>query len=89
MARPQKRILRQTLQPGTWRQLSVIQSDGFWIVVYRMKPFTLSSELVDRVFTTSRVYPKLGYANPGHAYSLARKLNDWFNCEDFTVAQVA
>ena len=33
-------------------------------------------------------YKKVSFSNPGHAHNLAKKLNDLFNCEDFSVVKL-
>jgi hypothetical protein len=30
-------------------------------------------------------YKKVSFSNPGHAHNLAKKLNDMFKCQDFSV----
>ena len=33
-------------------------------------------------------YKKTSFSNPGHAHNLALKLNDMFNCDQFTVMKL-
>jgi hypothetical protein len=34
-------------------------------------------------------YKKTSFSNPGHAHNLASKLNEMFNCNEFTVYKLS
>jgi hypothetical protein len=88
MSRPQRPILLQQTLGNTWKELTLIESEGYWAVVYQDQPFTLRTEQIDVAVNNARKYPKTVFPNPGHAHNLARKLNRWFDTELFTVRKI-
>ena len=61
-------------------------------------PVIIHKDYYDRVFTEvgdddvvifGPKYKKVSFSNPGHAINLAKKLNDLFNCTEFTVVKLS
>jgi hypothetical protein len=53
-------------------------------VFYKEKPFNLKSANALTNYPGPK-YKKVSFSNPGHAHNLAKKLNEMFKCQDFTV----
>jgi hypothetical protein len=88
MSRRPPQILLQQMLGTTWKQLTIVESQGLWAVVYQDQPFGYRTEQMGVADLPDRKYPKTVFPNPGHAVNLARKLNRWFETEDFTVKKI-
>jgi hypothetical protein len=73
---------------NTWKQLTIVESQGLWAVMYQDEPFGFRTEQTGVTELPDRKYPKTVYPNPGHAHNLARKLNRWFETDVFTVRKI-
>lgn len=72
---------------ATYRTESVLMSEGIWAVFYDGKPFNLrSSDYLNR--GQGPKYKKVSFSNPGHAFSLARRLNKKFRTDKFAVIKL-
>ena len=86
MSRPAAKTLLKQRIGQTHDQITVTEQTGYWIVVYQDQPVNL---LRDSIYGfDSKKYIKNGWANEHSAHTLAKKLNRWFDTEDFTVRQV-
>ena len=71
----------------TYRAEQVLDAEAIWAVFYKNKPFNLKS-LNSLTNYPGPKYKKVSFSNPGHAHNLSQKLNDMFDCQDFTVIKL-
>lgn len=83
MSRPKPTILAEHSE-GLYRSDQVLASDGIWAVFYKNRPINLRS-INTLISYPGPKYRKVSFSNPGHACNLARKLNDQFSSQEFTV----
>lgn len=84
MSRPKPTILLQHVDKNTYRSEQILESEAIWAVFYKDKPFNLRSEHTLNADSATK-YKKTCFNSPGHAHSLAKKLNKMFKCQDFSV----
>lgn len=92
MARPKPKVLLEWEDPDSYSGIDVCESEGFsyFAVLYQEKPFQLRRHLNVEVQAPGNTkYPKTVFANAGHAFNLADRLNKYFNTTDFTVHRLA
>ena len=87
MSRPKPKILLEHLDKKTYRAEQILDAEAIWAVFYKNKPFNLKSLNAITNYPGPK-YKKVSFSNPGHAINLSKKLNDLFNCEDFTVVML-
>lgn len=87
MSRPKPTILLEYIDKKTYRADQVLEAEAIWAVFYNQKPFNLKS-LNSLTNYPGPKYKKTSFSNPGHAFNLAQKLNDLFNCSDFQVVKL-
>ena len=87
MSRPKPTVLKEFVDKKTYKTEQVLQSDAIWAVFYQSQPFNLKSANAITNYPGPK-YKKVSFSNPGHAINLSKKLNDLFNCEDFTVVML-
>jgi len=88
MARPNPPILLKWEDTESYKWLEICDCEGFsyFAVLYQGRPFHLRTHLNSDIRAPGNTkYPKTVYANSGHAFRLAEKLNEMFNTTDFTV----
>lgn len=87
MSRPKPKILLEYVDKKTYRSEQIIEAKSLWAVYYKNKPFNLKSY---NSFTNypGPKYKKTSFCNPGHAHNLAKRLNELFNCSDFSVIEI-
>ena len=73
--------------PKNYRSEQILAADAIYAVFYDNKPINLRS-LNTLVNFPGPKYKKVSFSNPGHAHNLAKKLNDLFTSEDFTVVKL-
>ncbi len=84
MSRPKPTILLEITDKKTYKTEQVLEADAIWAVFYKDKPVNLKTSS----FVAQQIgpkYKKVSFSNSGHAFNLAEKLNNLFNCEDFSV----
>ena len=54
---------------------------------YNGSPFNLKTSNILTSYPGPK-YKKVSFSNPGHAINLAKKLNETFDCNDFTVVKL-
>ena len=87
MSRPKPKILLEFTDKNTYRREEVLYAEATWAIFYQGKPFNLKSLNAITNYPGPK-YKKVSFSNPGHAINLSKKLNDLFNCEDFTVVML-
>lgn len=89
MARPKPRILIEHIDKSTYKVEQILEAEdnAIWAVFYKSSAFNLKS-FNSLVSHPGPKYKKTSFSNPGHAYHLAKKLNEQFNCSDFSVVKL-
>jgi len=88
MSRPKPKIILEFVNKKTYKTEQVLDAEAIWAVFYKDKPFNLKSANMLTSYPGPK-YKKTSFSNPGHAMNLAKKLNDMFNCNDFSVYRLA
>ena len=84
MARPKPKILVEVTDKVTYKTEQVLASEGIWAVYFKDKPINLKTSNMLVQYPGPK-YKKVSFSNPGHAISLAKKLNTQFKTDKFTV----
>ena len=84
MSRPKPNVIIEHVNKQTYKSDQVLASDGIWAVYYQNKPINLKTHNILISYPGPK-YKKVSFSNPGHAINLAKKLNELFNCEEFSV----
>ena len=65
----------------------ILEAEAIWAVFYKNAPFNLKSSSIISNYPGPK-YKKTAFSNPGHAFNLAKKLNQMFKTEDFEVVKL-
>lgn len=84
MSRPKPTVILEHVQKTTYKCDQILESEGIWAVFYEGKPINLKSYNI-LVNYPGPKYKKVSFSNPGHAINLAKKLNNQFKTDKFTV----
>ena len=84
MSRPKPTVILENLDKATYKCDQVLASEGIWAVYYDGRPVNLKTQNM-LVSYPGPKYRKVSFSNPGHAISLAKKLNSQFKTDKFTV----
>jgi hypothetical protein len=87
MSRPKPNVLLEHVDKKTYKSEQILEADAIWAVFFRDAPFNLKSANMLTNYPGPK-YKKVSFSNPGHAINLAKKLNELFNCDDFTVVKL-
>ena len=87
MSRPKPTVVLEHVNKKTYKSEQVLDAEAIWAVFFKDKPFNLKSSNVLTNYPGPK-YKKVSFSNPGHAHNLAKKLNDLFNCEDFSLVKL-
>ena len=87
MSRPKPTVLLEYVNKKTYRSEQILEADAIWAVFHKDKPFNLKSSNMLTNYPGPK-YKKTSFSNPGHAHNLAKKLNNMFNCNKFTVVRL-
>ncbi len=87
MSRPKPTVLLEHIDKKTYKSDQILAAEAIWAVFYQGKPFNLKTQNSLSSFPGPK-YKKVSFSNPGHAHNLAKKLNDLFNVQDFTVVKL-
>lgn len=94
MARPEPTVIVKWEDPDSYKALEICEAEGFsyFAVLYEGKPFLLrkivNTEMDLPGNNGNRKYPKTVFPSSGHAFNLAKKLNEYFGTTKFTVARM-
>jgi len=84
MSRPRPQILVEITNKETYKTEQVLASEGIWAVYYGERPINLKTSNY-LVSYPGPKYKKVSFSNPGHAINLAKKLNEQFQTDKFSV----
>tara|TARA_B100001287_G_scaffold275642_1_gene283867 strand:+ start:2242 stop:2529 length:288 start_codon:yes stop_codon:yes gene_type:complete len=84
MSRPKPIVKLEFTNKITYKCEQILDAEAIWAVFYQDKPFNLKSSNALTNYPGPK-YKKTSFSNPGHAINLAKKLNDMFNTDEFTV----
>lgn len=84
MSRPKPRILAEQTDRNTYRTEQVLAATGIYAVFYDGQPINLKTANL-LVSYPGPKYKKVSFSNQGHAINLARKLNQQFKTDKFSV----
>lgn len=87
MSRPKPKIILEYANKENYKIEQILESEAIWAVFYKGKPFNLKSGSLVASYPGPK-YKKVSFSNPGHAFNLAKKLNELFSCEDFQVVKL-
>jgi len=87
MSRPKPTVLLESIDKKTYKSEQVLKAEAIWAVFYQNEPFNLKSANMLTNYPGPK-YKKVSFSNPGHAHNLAKKLNEMFNCDDFSVVML-
>lgn len=86
MSRKKPNVLVESVDYNTGKATQVLEAEVIYVVVYHNKPFNL--KLVNTMFDyPGPKYKKTTFASEAHARNLAKKLNEMYHCNDFTVVE--
>jgi len=84
MSRPKPQVLVEITNKETYKTEQVLASEGIWAVYYEERPINLKTSNY-LVSYPGPKYKKVSFSNPGHAINLAKKLNEQFQTDKFSV----
>lgn len=84
MSRPKPLIILEVVDKKTYVSEQILSSHGIWAVYYDGNPINLRNQNLLVNYPGPR-YKKTAFANPGHAINLAKKLNQQYKTDKFTV----
>ena len=87
MSRPKPNVLIEHVDKKTYKTEQILQAEAIWAVFYQNEPFNLKSANILTNYPGPK-YKKVSFSNPGHAFNLAKKLNEMFKCDDFVVVKL-
>lgn len=87
MSRPKPTVILEHIDKKTYKSEQVLAAEAIWAVFYKNEPFNLKSSNVLTNYPGPK-YKKVSFSNPGHAHNLAKKLNNLFNSDDFSVVML-
>jgi hypothetical protein len=87
MSRPKPNVLLEYTNSATYKCEQVLDAEAIWAVFYQNKPFNLKSSNALTSYPGPK-YKKTSFSNPGHAFNLAKKLNQMFKTSDFVVVKL-
>lgn len=88
MSRPKPKIILEHTNKNNYKTEQILESEAIWAVFYKGKPFNLKSGSMLASYPGPK-YKKVSFSNPGHAINLAKKLNQLFKTNDFSVYKLS
>lgn len=84
MARPKPTIILEITNKKTYKSDQVLEADAIYAVFHNGKPINL--RMVNSLVNyPGPKYKKVSFSNPGHAINLAKKLNQQYKTDKFSV----
>lgn len=87
MSRPKPIVLTEHVNKKNFKSEQILEAEAIWAVFFQGRPFNLKSQNSFSAYSSSK-YKKVSFSNPGHARSLAKKLNVMFNTTEFAVVKL-
>ena len=84
MSRPRPEVLVELTNKETYKTEQVLASEGIWAVYFEARPINLKTSNYLVQYPGPK-YKKVSFSNPGHAINLAKKLNEQFQTDKFSV----
>jgi len=84
MSRPKPKILIESTDRQTYRSEQVLAAEGIWAVFFENRPINLKTANLLVQYPGPK-YKKVSFSNAGHAINLAKKLNQQFRTNKFSV----
>jgi len=84
MSRPKPTVLVEITNKETYKTEQVLASEGIWAIYYEERPINLKTSNYLVQYPGPK-YKKVSFSNPGHAINLAKKLNEQFQTDKFSV----
>jgi hypothetical protein len=84
MSRPKPTVLVEITNKETYKTEQVLASEGIWAVYFQNRPINLKTSNYLVQYPGPK-YKKVSFSNPGHAINLAKKLNEQFKSNEFSV----
>ena len=84
MSRPKPTVLLEHVNKTTYKSDQILSSEGIWAVFYDNQPINLKTQNILVAYPGPK-YKKVSFSNPGHAINLAKKLNQQFKTDKFSV----
>ena len=86
MSRPKPNVLLEHVDKKSYKSEQILEAEAIWAVFYNGSPFNLKTSNILTSYPGPK-YKKVSFSNPGHAINLAKKLNETFDSNDFTVVK--
>lgn len=87
MARPKPVVLLEYINPRNYKAEQVLEASAIYAVFYKGEAINLRT-LSHLVSYPGPKYKKVSFANKGHCFNLAERLNKIFKTTDFTVVKL-
>lgn len=84
MSRPKPTILREFVDPKTYKSEQVLKSEAIYAVFFEGEAINLRTVNILIDYPGAK-YKKCSFSNKGHAFNLADKLNKLFKINKFEV----
>jgi len=84
MSRPKPTVLLENVNKTNYKSDQILNSEGIWAVFYDGQPINLKTQNMLVAYPGPK-YKKVSFSNPGHAINLAKKLNNLFKSDKFSV----
>lgn len=88
MSRQKPTVLNEITDKSTYKTDQVLAADGIWAIYYCGDPISIKTHNMLIQYPGPK-YKKTTFTAPGHAISMAKKLNTQFKTTDFTVVQLS
>lgn len=87
MTRPSAEVI-MTCESGM-ATLAILRAPQMWVVLYKNQPFGARKTYYNSQSLNPMVkYLKTTFTSASPAHTLSMKLNEHFNCTDFTVSEI-
>jgi hypothetical protein len=84
MSRPKPDIIIENVDSVSYSAEQILDSDGIYAIFYNGKPINIRT--LNKLTNSIPIkYTRCSFSNPGHAFNLAKRLNEDFRTNSFTV----